>query len=114
MQRCAPLSLLAVGRVPFAVCHQDSAGIELTLICAAGADLSELAHISTAEAFQRGWLKDLNDVLDTFRKPTIAAVRGFAVGAALASFKVSTDESKVWWRLRTGTVGKQPFRIIHH
>ena len=63
---------------------------------AAGADLSELVNISTAEAFQRGWLKDLNDVLDNFRKPTIAAVRGFAVGAAFNSVKVPTDESKVW------------------
>ena len=46
---------------------------------AAGADLSELAGITTAEAFQRGWLKDLNDAVDRFRKPLIAAVRGFAV-----------------------------------
>jgi enoyl-CoA hydratase len=45
----------------------------------AGADLAELATISTAEAFQRGWLKDLNDALESFRKPIIAAVRGFAV-----------------------------------
>ncbi|KAL1610981.1 hypothetical protein SLS59_000618 [Nothophoma quercina] len=44
----------------------------------AGADLSELAGITTAEAFQRGWLKDLNDAVDRFRKPLIAAVRGFA------------------------------------
>jgi len=46
----------------------------------AGADLAELATISTAEAFQRGWLKDLNDALESFRKPIIAAVRGFAFG----------------------------------
>ncbi|KAF1929864.1 enoyl-CoA hydratase [Didymella exigua CBS 183.55] len=46
----------------------------------AGADLAELAHISTAQAFQRGWLKDLNDSVDSFRKPIIAAVRGFAFG----------------------------------
>ncbi|KAF3041472.1 hypothetical protein E8E11_006542 [Didymella keratinophila] len=46
----------------------------------AGADLAELAHISTTEAFQRGWLKDLNDSLKRFRKPIIAAVRGFAFG----------------------------------
>ncbi|KAH6612738.1 enoyl-CoA hydratase [Boeremia exigua] len=46
----------------------------------AGADLGELAKISTAEAFQRGWLKDLNDALDSFRTPIIAAVRGFAFG----------------------------------
>ncbi|KAF9692308.1 hypothetical protein EKO04_009614 [Ascochyta lentis] len=46
----------------------------------AGADLGELAKISTAEAFRTGWLKDLNDSLDSFRKPVIAAVRGFAFG----------------------------------
>ncbi|KZM23174.1 catalytic [Ascochyta rabiei] len=46
----------------------------------AGADLSELASISTAEAFRTEWLKDLNDALDRFRKPVIAAVRGFAFG----------------------------------
>ena len=46
---------------------------------AAGADLGELVNITTAEAFQRGWLKDLNDAIDKFRKPIIAAVRGFAV-----------------------------------
>ncbi|KAG9197294.1 hypothetical protein G6514_001892 [Epicoccum nigrum] len=46
----------------------------------AGADLAELATISTTEAFQRGWLKDLNDALEGFRKPIIAAVRGFAFG----------------------------------
>lgn len=41
-----------------------------------------MAHISTTEAFQRGWLKDLNDSLERFRKPIIAAVRGFAVRKA--------------------------------
>ena len=48
----------------------------------AGADLGELVNITTAEAFQRGWLKDLNDSVDRFRKPLIAAVRGFAVSMA--------------------------------
>ncbi|KAJ8113601.1 hypothetical protein OPT61_g4304 [Boeremia exigua] len=46
----------------------------------AGADLGELINISTVEAYQRGWLKDLNDALDSFRTPIIAAVRGFAFG----------------------------------
>lgn len=45
----------------------------------AGADLKELAQISTAEAFTRGWLKDVEDAFASFRKPIIAAVRGFAV-----------------------------------
>ncbi|CAO2649037.1 Nn.00g099860.m01.CDS01 [Neocucurbitaria sp. VM-36] len=46
----------------------------------AGADLSELARISTAEAYRIGWLKDLEDAFSSFRKPVIAAVRGFAFG----------------------------------
>ncbi|KAF2797821.1 enoyl-CoA hydratase/isomerase [Melanomma pulvis-pyrius CBS 109.77] len=46
----------------------------------AGADLSELGQISTVEAFERGWLKDLEDAFAGFRKPVIAAVRGFAFG----------------------------------
>ncbi|CAI6341889.1 unnamed protein product [Periconia digitata] len=46
----------------------------------AGADLNELAKISTAEAYRIGWLKDLEEGLSSFRKPIIAAVRGFAFG----------------------------------
>ncbi|KAF2737763.1 enoyl-CoA hydratase [Polyplosphaeria fusca] len=46
----------------------------------AGADLSELAQISTVEAHQRAWLKDLEVGISTFRKPILAAVRGFAFG----------------------------------
>lgn len=45
----------------------------------AGADLSELAKISTAEAYSRKYLKDLGDAISSFRKPILAAVRGFAV-----------------------------------
>ncbi|KAF1846732.1 ClpP/crotonase [Cucurbitaria berberidis CBS 394.84] len=45
----------------------------------AGADLSELAELSTAEAYRVGWLKDLEVAFSSFRKPIIAAVRGFAV-----------------------------------
>jgi len=47
----------------------------------AGADLNELASISTVEAHRTGWLKDLEDGFATFRKPILAAVRGFAVSA---------------------------------
>jgi len=47
----------------------------------AGADLNELALISTVEAYRTGWLKDLEDGFATFRKPILAAVRGFAVSA---------------------------------
>lgn len=45
----------------------------------AGADLGELSKISTAEAYRIGWLKDLEDAFGSFRKPIIAAIRGFAV-----------------------------------
>tara|TARA_R110002003_G_scaffold384_3_gene19270 strand:- start:20188 stop:20520 length:333 start_codon:yes stop_codon:yes gene_type:complete len=45
----------------------------------AGADLSELAKISTAEAYSRKYLKDLGDAISSFRKPILAAVTGFAV-----------------------------------
>ena len=45
----------------------------------AGADLNELAQISTADAFRTGWLKDIEAAFTTTRKPIIAAVRGFAV-----------------------------------
>lgn len=46
----------------------------------AGADIRELAGISTAEAYRTGWLKDLEDAFSSFRKPILAAVRGFAFG----------------------------------
>jgi enoyl-CoA hydratase len=48
-------------------------------LLAAGADLVELVKVSTAEAYRIGWLKDLNDAVDAFQKPIVAAVRGFAV-----------------------------------
>jgi enoyl-CoA hydratase len=46
----------------------------------AGADIQELANISTVEAHRIGWLKDLEDNFTALRKPIIAAVRGFAFG----------------------------------
>lgn len=45
----------------------------------AGADLGELIDISTHEAFQREYLKDLSDAVTSMRKPIIAAVLGIAV-----------------------------------
>jgi enoyl-CoA hydratase len=45
----------------------------------AGADLKELSTISTAEAYRVSWLQDLEIAFGAFRKPIIAAVRGFAV-----------------------------------
>jgi enoyl-CoA hydratase len=50
------------------------------LLSAAGADLSELLHLSTAEAHKIQYLKDLSDAVATMRKPIIAAVAGFALG----------------------------------
>ncbi|GJC95851.1 Enoyl-CoA hydratase/isomerase [Colletotrichum higginsianum IMI 349063] len=41
-------------------------------------DLNELVQISTAEAHQRAFLKDLTDAFARFSKPIIAAVVGFA------------------------------------
>ncbi|OAL49269.1 enoyl-CoA hydratase [Pyrenochaeta sp. DS3sAY3a] len=46
----------------------------------AGADISEIARISTAEAHRIGWLKDVEESFSSFKKPVIAAVRGFAFG----------------------------------
>ncbi|EUC47376.1 hypothetical protein COCMIDRAFT_3634 [Bipolaris oryzae ATCC 44560] len=46
----------------------------------AGADLTELAKLTTAEATRVGWLKDLDEAFSSFRKPILAAVRGFALG----------------------------------
>lgn len=46
---------------------------------AAGADLNELAKVTTAEAYRIGWLKGLEDAFSSFQKPIIAAVQGFAV-----------------------------------
>ena len=42
-------------------------------------DLNELVKISTAEAYSRGFLKDLTDAFARFSKPLIASVEGFAV-----------------------------------
>ncbi|KAJ0348874.1 hypothetical protein COL26b_002108 [Colletotrichum chrysophilum] len=44
----------------------------------AGMDLNELVQISTAEAHNRAFLKDLTDAFARFSKPIIAAVVGFA------------------------------------
>lgn len=50
----------------------------------AGADIQELANISTADAYRIGWLKDLEIGFSTLRTPVIAAVRGYAVSDCLA------------------------------
>ncbi|KAK5659039.1 hypothetical protein OQA88_1126 [Cercophora sp. LCS_1] len=46
----------------------------------AGMDIKELAQISTADAHQRAFLKDLTNAFAHFSKPIIAAVIGVAVG----------------------------------
>ncbi|KAL1879835.1 hypothetical protein Daus18300_001673 [Diaporthe australafricana] len=45
-----------------------------------GMDLKELIQISTAEAHQKNFLKDLTDAFARFSKPSVAAVSGFALG----------------------------------
>jgi enoyl-CoA hydratase/carnithine racemase len=42
-------------------------------------DLNELINISTNAAHERRFLKDLNDGFESFSKPLIAAVTGYAV-----------------------------------
>ncbi|KAH9878604.1 hypothetical protein IAQ61_001876 [Plenodomus lingam] len=46
----------------------------------AGADLSDLAKLGTAEATRIGWLEDLEAAFSSFKKPIIAAVRKYAFG----------------------------------
>ncbi|CAG8954989.1 hypothetical protein HYFRA_00008678 [Hymenoscyphus fraxineus] len=46
----------------------------------AGADLSELLHISTSQAYAMQYLADLNNAITRMRKPIICAVAGFALG----------------------------------
>ena len=45
----------------------------------AGADLGELKHISTSEAYKIQYLKGLSDGMTRIRKPIIASIEGFAV-----------------------------------
>lgn len=79
----------------------------LKLTCdPAGADLNELGKLSTTEAYRTGWLKDLEIAFSAFRKPIIAAVRGFAVGTLRAPFSCLKITSViVWRRLRAGPDG---------
>ncbi|KAK4194358.1 putative mitochondrial precursor of enoyl-CoA hydratase [Triangularia verruculosa] len=46
----------------------------------AGMDIKELSQLSTAEAHERQFLKDLTKAFAQFSKPIIAAVIGFALG----------------------------------
>lgn len=66
---------------------------EVDSINPAGADIQELANISTVEAHRIGWLKDLEDNFAALRKPVVAAVRGFAVSVPHpSSNKMSVGE----------------------
>ncbi|KAL8698793.1 MAG: hypothetical protein Q9201_006375, partial [Fulgogasparrea decipioides] len=46
--------------------------------CRTGADLGELKHISTSEAYKIQYLKGLSDGITQVRKPIIASIEGFA------------------------------------
>lgn len=85
MPRFEPLCLQAVPNHRFAV----SAPVLVDFVSrrhidaryTAGADIQELAKISTAEAHRTGWLKDVEDAFAAMRKPIVAAVRGYAVSS---------------------------------
>jgi enoyl-CoA hydratase len=51
-------------------------------------DLKELITISTAEAYEREFLKDLTDAFARFTKPLIAAVVGYAVCLDLPPLRI--------------------------
>ena len=60
----------------------------------AGADLSELKHISASEAHRIQYLRDLSIAVRRTRKPIIASVEGFAVGPP-ESLPNNTDKKKL-------------------
>ncbi|CZR58230.1 related to enoyl-CoA hydratase precursor, mitochondrial [Phialocephala subalpina] len=65
----------------------------------AGADLSELQHLSTVEAHRIQYLKDLSDAITKMRKPIIASVAGFALGggfelAMMCDILYAADDAK--------------------
>ena len=55
----------------------------------AGADLSELKHISTSEAFKTQYLRGLSDGVSQIRKPVIASIEGFAVSLVRHPHRIS-------------------------
>jgi hypothetical protein len=83
----------------------------------AGADLSELAKISTAEAYSRKYLKDLGDAISSFRKPILAAVTGFAVSQTRPA-RFSNTNLPVWGWFRARADGGRTFAVVsgpgHH
>ena len=59
----------------------------------AGADLSELVHITTTEAHRIQYLRNLNDRISSMRKQIIAAVVGFAVSSERFTPRTTTELS---------------------
>ena len=57
----------------------ESEGADYSAAAIAGADLGELRHISTSEAYRSQYLKDLSDGIAKVRKPIIVSIEGFAV-----------------------------------
>lgn len=65
----------------------------------AGADLSELQHLTTAEAHRSHYLQDLCTAISSLRIPIIACVAGFALGggfelAMMCDIIYSSDDAK--------------------
>jgi hypothetical protein len=72
-------------------------------------DIAELRQITTAEAHQRAFLKDLTDAFAHFTKPIIAAVVGFAVSNTpdLTGYRGKADPvTPAWWRMRDSAGSK--------
>lgn len=47
---------------------------------AAGADISQLTKRTMLDAFQRGTMQEIYDIIEACRKPTIAMINGYALG----------------------------------
>lgn len=72
--------LTSAGQSPFCGMLSSPSYLHSSLMLrTAGADIQELAELSTAEAYRIGWLKDLETGFASLRTPVIAAVRGYAV-----------------------------------
>ncbi|KAF2255208.1 enoyl-CoA hydratase [Trematosphaeria pertusa] len=79
--------------------------VGLSPFCA-GADLNELAKMATAGSYRTGWLKDVETSFSTFRKPIVAAVRGFAFagGFEIALMESSADARFAFPEIKLGTI----------
>ncbi|KAF2130169.1 ClpP/crotonase [Dothidotthia symphoricarpi CBS 119687] len=76
----------------------------------AGADLKELAEVTTAVAYRMSWLKSLDDALTGFQKPIIAAVQGYAFGggfelALMCDMIVASEDAQFGFpEIKLGTI----------